>query len=102
MTTYQIAQILDEMPSGRVRKPKTDKYQELKGLLDQVPEGKVAQVPITQSDYRAFSAGVRAAGVQTGKKVTAKFKNNAAFVSWEPLTEANKPKRRGGRRKAAA
>src|SRR5688572_894744 len=99
---YEIAQLLEEMPTGRVRKPKLDKYEELKTLLDQVPQGKVAQVSMPKSDYRAFSAGTRAAGVQSGKKVTAKFKGDAAFVSWVPLTKANAPKRRGGRRKASA
>ena len=97
---YEIAQLLEEMPTGRVRKPKVDKYEELKGILSQIPEGKVAQIPMAKSEYRAFSAGTRAAGVQSQKKVVVKFKGDAAFVSWVPLTNANAPKRRGGRRKA--
>ncbi len=98
---YEIVAIHDQMPSGRARKAKTDKYAEQKQLLDQIPEDKVAQIPITKLEYRAFSAGVRAAGVQVGKRVDCSFKRDAAFVRWVPLTDENRPKRRGGRRRTA-
>ena len=96
---YEIAAALDAMPTGRVRKAKVDKYAEIKQLLEQIPEGKVAQVILPQSGYRAFSAGVRAAGVQVGKKATASYRKDSAYVSWEPLTDQNRPKQRGGGRR---
>lgn len=100
--TYQITALLDQMPSGRIRRPKIDKYADQKQLLEQIPQGKVAQIPLAKQNYRAFSAGIRAAGVQIGKKVTCSFRHDAAYVAWVPLTEANRPKRRGGRRRATA
>jgi hypothetical protein len=99
---YQISAILDQMPSGRVRRPKVDKYAEHKQLLEQVPEGKVAQIPKVKQKNRAFSAGIRAAGVQVNKKVDCSFRHDAAYINWSPLTEANRPKRRGGRRRSTA
>lgn len=95
---YEITALWDEMPKGRIRKPKPDKYPELRALLSQIPEGQVAQVSLPKTEYRSFSAGIRAAGIQAGKKAEARYWGESAFVSWVPLTEENKPKRRGGRR----
>ncbi len=99
---YQIEAIVDAVPRGRTKGPKVDKYAEHKELLQQVPHGKVAKVPVARSEYRKFSSGVRAAAIQLGRVATALYKSGAAWVSWTQLTEENKPKPRGGRRKTAA
>ena len=92
---YQITQLLESMPTGRVPKPKIDKYADYKELLSQIPEGKVAQIPLPRAEYRALSAALRASGLQLGMSVKCVFKRDAAFVSWQALTPENAPKRRG-------
>ena len=99
---YQVVELVDAVPKGRTRGPKVDKYAEFKTLLDEVPAGKVAQVNVPKEEYRKFSAGVRAAAIRIGRVASAKYKSKAAWLSWVPLTEENKPKRRGRPRPRAA
>ncbi len=99
---YQIEAIVDMVPRGRSRGGKVDKYAELKSLLTEIPEGKVAKVALPKEEYRRFSAGVRAAAVRMNRVASAQYKQGSAWVSWVPLTTANRPKRRGGRRRATA
>src|SRR3990170_188415 len=96
---YQIEEIVDAVPKGRSRGPKVDKYAELKSLLNDIPEGKVAKIAVPKDAYRRFSAGIRAAAVWMERVAASLFKQGRAWVTWVPLTAANRPKRRGGRRK---
>ncbi|MBI4498420.1 MAG: hypothetical protein HY689_11020 [Chloroflexi bacterium] len=95
---YEIEAIVDAIPRGRGRAHQVDKYGELKTLLSEIPEGRIAKIAVPKEEYRRFSAGVRAAAIRMNRVATIQYKQRRAWVSWEPLTEANRPKRRGVRR----
>lgn len=96
---FEIVQLLDAMPKGRVRIPRADKHTRFADLVNQIPAGKVAQFSLPRHEYLAFSAAMRAAGERVGKKVDSRWKDDSAYVSWVSLTEENRRKWRGGRRK---
>ncbi len=99
---FEIVQLLDEVPNLRAGRPRVDKYASYAELLGQIPDGKIARIDVPRSEYRGFSAAIRAAGFRGGKKVSARWKGGSAYVSWEILTEENRPKRRGRPRAAVA
>lgn len=98
---YKIDSIVDAVPRGRTRGSQMDKYEDLKSLLGEIPDGKVAKIAVPRDEYRRFSAGVRAAAIRMERVATALYKQGAAWVSWSPLTDENRPRRRGGRRRTA-
>lgn len=109
---YTIKSVLEALPVGRTRGTGTSDmvdYTEETVLINEIPDGKVLEIEFgDKSEFRAFSAKIRAAGRRVNKKVEATFHKgkgdeaNSVYLTAKVGVEKVTRKRRSKEEIAAA